>query len=629
MTRLFQRCLIVWLLALVSSGSLRAADSWLEIRTPHFTVSSNAGEKEARRIANQFEEIRAVFHSAFPALRVDPGEPLLIIAVKNEDSLKVLLPDYWTTKDRAHPAGLYLPRRDESFAILRTDVTGSAENAYHSLYHEYTHAIMRLNFNGLPVWLNEGLAELYGNTVVDDSETDVGRVSHAQLALLQRSSFIPLEQLMNADVRSPLYNERDRASIFYAESWAIVHYLTFDPEASKQNYLNQYFKAWEETRDGAEAARQAFDDLKKFESRVEGYSRQTAFYYQRRKPEAHLSPDDLVVRSLSPAEVLVLQADFLQHTNHMPEARQMLRQALEMEPNLASAHACIGFDSFTQYNNDEAEKEFKQAADLDPKNFRVFFYLAEVTDRKAGYSTQSTPQIIEYLEKTVQLNPNFAPAYAFLSVAYRQPPPAKEKALDAAHQANRLEPTVMAYAVDIGNAYIALDRVPEARTVSISLSKIASTPQDKAIAQSFAKRLARYEDYVAKKNSGAPASPPASGDDSAPSQDADDTASSSKSNDTATNSLAQGVQTPRSEDGLIRDVDCTALPHAKIQFAILGETLRLSVNDVASLTYQIGGKDSSAGAIPCSQWKGRKAKITFQPSPGPESSGEATSIDFL
>jgi hypothetical protein len=55
------------------------------VRSPHFVVASNAGEKEARRVADQFEQIRALFHTAFPNLRVDPAEPLLILAEREHD----------------------------------------------------------------------------------------------------------------------------------------------------------------------------------------------------------------------------------------------------------------------------------------------------------------------------------------------------------------------------------------------------------------------------------------------------------------------------------------------------------------------------------------------------------------
>src|SRR5271168_3499344 len=99
-------------LACALPGFARAADNWVEVRSPHFTVSSNAGEKQARRIANQFEEIRVIFHTEFATLRIDPGKPLLVIAVKNEDSMKVFLPDYWISKDRSKPAGMFVPGFD-------------------------------------------------------------------------------------------------------------------------------------------------------------------------------------------------------------------------------------------------------------------------------------------------------------------------------------------------------------------------------------------------------------------------------------------------------------------------------------------------------------------------------------
>jgi hypothetical protein len=132
-------CLLLSLLAI--PAKLVSADRWVEVRSPHFTVSSNAGEADARRIANQIEEIRAAFLQTFPALRLDPGKPTSVIAVKNEDSMKVLLPDYWLAKDRMHPASVFMPGLDRNFAVLRTDVGGSRENPYHELYYAYTASI--------------------------------------------------------------------------------------------------------------------------------------------------------------------------------------------------------------------------------------------------------------------------------------------------------------------------------------------------------------------------------------------------------------------------------------------------------------------------------------------------------
>src|SRR5579859_7410454 len=100
--------------------------------------------------------------------------------------------------------------------------------------------------------------------------------------------------------------------------------------------------------------------------------------------------------------------------------------------------------------------------------------------------------------ETVQLNPNFAPAYAFLSAAYRQQKETREKAVDAAVKANHLEPTVLAYMADVGDALMALDRDAEARAVGEKINKNALSPQEKALAQSYARRLARHEELARK-----------------------------------------------------------------------------------------------------------------------------------
>jgi tetratricopeptide (TPR) repeat protein len=614
--------IILFTMVFCGWSKANASDSWIQVTSAHFTVVSNAGEKEARRIANQFEEIRSVFRFILPAVRVDSGRPLTVIAVKNEDSLKAFLPDYWTGKDRARPAGLFLSGFDESFGILRTDITGSAENPYHSLYHEYTHSILRLNFSALPVWLNEGLAEFYGNTVVTDNEIQIGRPSGNQLALLRRSNLIPLDQLLNADQRSPLYNEQDRASIFYAESWALVHYLILDDQASKQQYLSEYLKAWDETRDGEEAARRTFKDLKQFQAKLDSYIRQPAFNFRHGKPQAKFSSNDYTVRSITPAEALVVQADFFQHYGHANDARRLLKQAQEAEPNLATLHACLGYDNYVQYNNEEAEQEFKQAVQLNPQDFRPYFYLAEIAYRKNSYRVESTPQIIAYLEKVVQLNPNFAPAYAFLSVAYRQQPKTREKALDAGFKANQLDPSVLAYVADVGDALMALDRDAEARTIGEKLKKAARSPQEKALAQRYGERLARHGEFVRSTHS--PGTLAAAEGQAAPAQDAIDTGQSSEIGP----SVAERPKIS-SEEGVIRDVDCASSHGVTIKFAILGETLLLSVTDLTKIEYRAGGKDSTADAQPCSQWKGRKARITFKPSETHASGGEVSTIDFL
>jgi tetratricopeptide (TPR) repeat protein len=605
--------------------SVSAGENWVEVRSPHFTVSGNAGEKEARRIANQFEEIRSVFQTAFTSLRVDFGKPLIIIAVKNDDSLKILLPDYYLTKDRMRPAGMYLARFDRNFALLRTDVSGSAENPYHSLYHEYTHGIMGLNFPAMPTWLNEGLAEFYGNTTVDSGEIGIGRISKMQLTVLQRAPFIPIQTLMNVDSRSPLYNERDRVSMFYAESWALVHYLMLDPDARKNQIMARFLKVLEETNDSEEAARQAFGDLKKFGDRLESYTRQTGFYYQKLKPQTHFSDKDYTARPLSPPEVLALQGDFLEHSGHGKDAKTMLREAIEQQPKLAAAYSTLAMYDFQQHDNDAAEKEFEQALQLDPGDFRSYYYLADILYRRMGYREESTPQIIKHLENLVKINPDFAPAHAFLSVAYRQQKETREKALTAGIQAAKLDPIQLAYVADIGDALLALDRDKDARFVGEKLTKRARTPYEKAIAENFNKRLTRHEEMKAKNLGKETGDALVAAEKATVNEEPDDSAQPVAAEKAAP---PEPAQHGGSEEGLIREAHCDSVSGATVKFAILGDTLLLEVPDLTKIEYRSSGKESTLAANPCSGWNNRKARITYVAAKDKKFQGEITAIEF-
>ena len=77
----------------VSASSIgQAADPWVEIKSPNFVVLSNAGERRARDVAWQFEQIRAALLAGWPWARPRLDRPVHVIAVKDEATMKALAP---------------------------------------------------------------------------------------------------------------------------------------------------------------------------------------------------------------------------------------------------------------------------------------------------------------------------------------------------------------------------------------------------------------------------------------------------------------------------------------------------------------------------------------------------------
>jgi len=471
-------------------------ETWIEVRTPHFTVVSNGNEKQARRVADHFEQIRAVMHLALPKLRVDPGQAIVILAVRNENSLKALLPGYWEVKGHLHPAGVFVAGQEKHYVALRTDTEG--ENPYHVIYHEYIHAILNLNFRNLPLWLEEGMAEFYGDTSIGDKEIGIGRIDPGHLRLLSQSKLLPIELLLQVDHSSPYYNEENRASVFYAESWALFHFLQTDPEAQKKKYLVNFFHAWQGSGDQIKAAQQTFGDLREFGKKMDAYVRQTQFDYFPLKTPGNLTEKDFQVRTVPAAESLALRGDFHMHVNRPVEARALLEEALRVNPDLAQVHESLGFLFYRENRREEAAREFDKAVALDSKSYLAHYYHAFLMLQNA-----MRPEVFadaqKSLERAIQLNPNFAPAYAALSSLYGVHDERLEDALAAARKAAELEPGDAAYYLNVGMVLLRMGRIEEAHKIGQDVLAAAKTPQEKAFAEVFAGQVERFQDAQAQR----------------------------------------------------------------------------------------------------------------------------------
>jgi hypothetical protein len=217
------RKLTVLLLVLLASALAAAGDkpeNWLEVRSPNFTVITNANEKPGRRVTDQFERMRSVFQSAFPHVSIDNGSPIVVLAIKDEKDFRALEPQAYLAKGQLKLGGLFLSGQDKNYVLMRMDAEG--DHPYAVIYHEYTHFLLRKAAEWMPLWMNEGLAEFYENTDIHDKNASLGEPSWDNLHWLRENRLLPLTTLFTVDTNSPYYHEENKGSIFYAESWALI-----------------------------------------------------------------------------------------------------------------------------------------------------------------------------------------------------------------------------------------------------------------------------------------------------------------------------------------------------------------------------------------------------------------------
>ena len=479
---------------------VRAADvneGWIEVRSPHFTVATNGSEKDGRRIAEQFEQFRAMFHAAFATFRVDTAQPIVILAARNENTMKVMLPDDWEAKGHVHHAGMYVQNEDKDYVLLQLDAQGS--NPFHVVYHEYTHALVHLNFSGLPLWLDEGLAEFFGNTTLGEKESRTGTIDPNTLAFLQQNRLIPVETLLQVDHTSPYYNEANRASVFYAESWALVHYLMMNEEARQRQLLVKFIAAWEKNQNQVEAAQQTFGDLKAFGRAIEGYSRQSRFMegvVKMGQAEADASKS-FPVRRLPAAEAAGLRGDFFAHEGRLEASKIVLDEALQLDANQAIAREGLSFYYYRKGELGRADEEIKAAISRGDASLDAAYYHGMLLTR--GADPERNAEAIESLKKATQLNPQFAPAFEMLAYAYSRSPETQKLALDAGFAAVRLDPARHQYHLALINLLTNNDREADARYLARKLIASADSAEERQEAQAALDRVEEHEKWKAQR----------------------------------------------------------------------------------------------------------------------------------
>src|ERR1051326_6675724 len=349
------------------------AENWIEVRSPHFRIVTDSNEKQGRQIAGQFERMRSLVHVAFPQLQVDDGGPLVVLAVRDKREFQTLEPESLLGKGALQLNGLFVRTTEMNSVLMRLDAEGS--NPYSVVYHEYTHLMLSKAPN-IPLWLDEGMAQFYEKTELYEKSAALGRANSRHVSLLLQNPQLPLPTLFAVDETSPYYREKEKGSMFYAESWALVHYLLFRDYEYKTSKVNEYVSLLAQNVDAVTAAVQVFGDLKKLQAALEHYIMQGSFNYFRTTALAKVDDSSFQVEAVTAVDVDALKANVLAHNGRTVEARTLLDRVLQEDPNNVSAHETVTFLQTQEVR--QAEDSLRNAVRSNPSS-------ADACDRLAVF----------------------------------------------------------------------------------------------------------------------------------------------------------------------------------------------------------------------------------------------------
>ena len=372
---------------------VRAADQWVKLETPHFELYTTAGEKKGREAILYFEQVRNFFLQSSPSKQV-PEFPVRIVAFKSEK-------EYKPYRISESAFAYYTRGRSRDYIVMQS----IASEHYPAAIHEYTHLIVEHTGLKLPLWLDEGWADLYSSLQPAGNKARVGDMLPGRVQTLLSTKWLDINLLSSVDSASPFYNERDRASIFYAQSWLLVHMLTLAPQY-RANFP-KFVLAMSQSKSIDEACHAAYGKRAwEIDSDFRDYLKSKRIYAAVFDIKLEKSAEEPVVSETSAFESDMMLADLLSMTRKRDEARTAYERLAQLNPGRPEIEESLGYLAWQSDDPDNARRHFARAFKAGSKNPQMCFHYAMLERQKGAAGDDA----MEALERAVQVKPDYLEA---------------------------------------------------------------------------------------------------------------------------------------------------------------------------------------------------------------------------
>ena len=505
----FARAAACALLLLLAAQAAAAKETWTSVRSQNFLLVGDASEKEIRQVATRLEQFRHVFTQLFPNVNFNTPVPTTVVVFKNDSAYKPFKPV--ADGKVVEVGGYFQPGDDVNYITLTPERAGGAENPYGTIYHEYTHLLVN-NSTGAgeaPPWFNEGLAEYYSTFgIEDDRKVYLGRLVNYHLRLLRDQKLIPLAQLFAVTHYSLERNKHDVRSLFYAESWALVHYLILGNDGKRLPQLGEFLTLTKKGVPTDEAFRRAFQtDTEGMEKELRKYVSAYSFQGKLVTFERPLVFDSqMTAAPMTEAEAEAYLGDLLLHINRPDDASARLQHALDLDAANVMARTSLGMARLRQKRDAEAIVHLREAAAASSNSYLPHYYYAYALSRQggvegglvSGYPADRAAEMRASLRKAISLRPDFPESYYLLAWVDLVTGANIAEGVQLIRQAVALAPGEQRYSLVLAQLYVRQDKIEEARRLAELLAREGSDPGLRATAQAVLTSINNYDEQMKK-----------------------------------------------------------------------------------------------------------------------------------
>jgi tetratricopeptide (TPR) repeat protein len=615
-TQLLLVVLLTWFGAPPVSAEVKPLKEWRQMRSANFYLMGDVSEGDLRRVAGRLEQFRAAVGRLLPKASVTTATPTTVIVFRSHRNFQPFKPLY-NGKVNENIAGYFMGGPAINYITMTTEMRGEGSEAarYGIIYHELVHLMVNNTVRGVPVWFNEGLAEYYRTLEVegDGKQVLVGRI-HSPHVLLLREQFIPVDQLVAVDHRSPLYNEGAKSSIFYAESWALVHYLLLGEKQKDTPKAAFLLDALVNGTPFPEACQRVLGiSSAQLQKELRAYVERESFTFIKWTfPERFAAIEGLPAAPVTDAEAHATAGALLLRMGRLAEATEHLAFALKLAPDSVQANATLGMLLAQQNRADLALTHLQGAAAGVGATAQTHYDLAAALQRiregGGDAGADADARIEGALRQAIALDPGFAEAYASLARVLAARPGSGNEPFMLQQKAIALSPGREDYMFNLGIYLANQQQYADARTVLTALAAGASDERVKSGAVALLKNITDFErkmaagDVVVERNADGPR--------------------------VIQFDFRRVKEGEAQLKGALLAIEC---PHGQLVLVVAhdGTTSRVHAKAFEGIEF-ITYRKQEAGTISCGKRPADdRVRVTYMPSPQGASLGEVVAVEFM
>jgi tetratricopeptide (TPR) repeat protein len=378
--------------ALQDPGAGALSRQWRKVPSANFTAVGDAPASILRAALKELEVFRTALSrlsTVLPTPRHRSSTPLVVV-FRNDSAFEPYKPRDINGRRRSNVGGYYFDDPQGAYIVTAAGDRGWGPRS-NVVLHEYAHEVFHDTLGtGLPPWLDEGLAELCASVGVDagsqTSERLLGRPIASHVASLRRRPGPNLPALLSTSHAELARMAPDDAALFYAKSWALVHYVLLGRDDRGPGDVPAFLAALAGGRSPLEAFESAFRlDGSAVDAALAGYIRHAIL------PAVPVA-DPIVTGEEAPDEPMLesevdqIQGTILLQVRDLAGASERLDRAFARSPESAALRLSLARLRTADFQPEQALQLLTSTTAEQPSTYATELVLGRAQQRAGRYA---------------------------------------------------------------------------------------------------------------------------------------------------------------------------------------------------------------------------------------------------